>query len=95
MAYYYQTGRSNTRVWIGLNWKGREKWSWTWESGSNCEYRSWWQSQRTPDDWHGTGRSEECVQYVSYETTAWNQWNDLDCHERENFICETDDCTLL
>ncbi|XGW26828.1 hypothetical protein V3C99_007424 [Haemonchus contortus] len=96
MAYFYEkTGRSNPRVWVGIHWKGREKWDWTWESGSNCEYRAWWTSQLTPDNWRGTGHDEECAHFVTYETSAWNQWNDLDCRTEESFICETEDCTQL
>ncbi|XGW26827.1 hypothetical protein V3C99_007423 [Haemonchus contortus] len=92
MGYFYQTGRDLPRVWIGLHWKGRDPLSWIWESGSNCTYRAWWQGQNTPDNYGGT---EKCVHYITFLSSAWNMWNDLHCHNKENFICETDDCTQL
>ncbi|XP_041607047.1 collectin-12 isoform X1 [Vulpes lagopus] len=69
--------------WIGLTDSEHEN-EWKWLDGTSPEYKNWKAGQ--PDNWgHGHGPGEDCAGLIYA-----GQWNDFQCEEVNNFICEKD-----
>ncbi|XP_043834565.1 collectin-12 [Dromiciops gliroides] len=74
-------GRDN--LWIGLTDFEQEN-EWKWLDGTAPQYTNWKTGQ--PDNWgHGHGPGEDCAGliYAGF-------WNDFQCEDINNFICEKD-----
>nr|XP_010585424.1 collectin-12 [Loxodonta africana] len=67
--------------WIGLTDSEHEN-DWKWLDGTSPEYKNWKAGQ--PDNWgHGHGPGEDCAGLIYA-----GQWNDFQCEDINNFICE-------
>nr|XP_045374808.1 collectin-12 [Camelus bactrianus] len=74
--------------WIGLTDSEQEN-EWKWLDGTSPEYKNWKPGQ--PDNWgHGHGPGEDCAGLIYA-----GQWNDFQCEDVNNFICEKDRETVL
>lgn len=69
--------------WIGLTDSEQEN-EWKWLDGTPADYKNWKAGQ--PDNWgHGHGPGEDCAGLIYA-----GQWNDFQCEDINNFICEKD-----
>lgn len=67
--------------WIGLTDSEQES-EWKWLDGTPVDYKNWKAGQ--PDNWgSGHGPGEDCAGLIYA-----GQWNDFQCDEINNFICE-------
>ncbi|XP_059102475.1 collectin-12 [Peromyscus eremicus] len=67
--------------WIGLTDSEQEN-EWKWLDGTPVDYKNWKAGQ--PDNWgNGHGPGEDCAGLIYA-----GQWNDFQCDEINNFICE-------
>nr|XP_020041963.1 collectin-12 [Castor canadensis] len=74
--------------WIGLTDAEHEN-EWKWLDGTPAHYKNWKAGQ--PDNWgHGHGPGEDCAGLIYA-----GQWNDFQCEDINNFICEKDRKTVL
>lgn len=74
--------------WIGLTDSEHEN-EWKWLDGTSPDYKNWKAGQ--PDNWgHGHGPGEDCAGLIYA-----GQWNDFQCEDVNNFICEKDRETVL
>jgi hypothetical protein len=77
----------NDPYWIGLNDRDHERGysrdDWIWASGEAYTYEAFRSGQ--PDNWG----NEDCVEINRWDwASTEDNWNDLNCNESQNFICE-------
>ncbi|XP_029605966.1 C-type lectin domain family 4 member E-like isoform X2 [Salmo trutta] len=77
----------NKRVWIGLTDRETEG-SWKWVDGTPLNTRYWIIDQPNNGVRVSTFPGEDCVELKDGQDQPEKTWNDLNCEEKRNWICE-------